>query len=137
MQLGFVISNVITDDKMEIAVCNEPGSDQNIIKVRTTHQGAWSPWMRIDVHRKGNDDHGELDARVYEASVAKSAQTAQSANQLSSPVTITFTGDVSGSFSFDGTKPSVQCQVSGVASAIQKAVAAHVDQYHKTSGGMD
>lgn len=134
MQLGFVVTNVATSEKMEFAVCNEPGSDQNIVKVRTTHQGAWSPWMRIDVHRKGNDDHGDLDARVYEASVAKSAQTAQSANQLSSPVTITLTGDVSGSFSFDGTKPSVQCQVSGVASAIEAAIAAHVSKYH-TSGG--
>lgn len=40
MQLGFVVTNVATSEKMEFAVCNEPGSDQNIVKVRTTHQGA-------------------------------------------------------------------------------------------------
>lgn len=130
MQLGFVVSNAT--EKMEIAVCNEPGSDQNIIKVRTTHQGAWSPWMRIDVHRKGNDDHGELDAVVYEASVAKTAQAAQS---LASPVTITFTGDISGSFSFDGLDPSVQCKISGVQSAINTAIADHEKKYHSYSPG--
>lgn len=130
MQLGFVVSNAT--EKMEIAVCNEPGSDQNIIKVRTTHQGAWSPWMRIDVHRKGNDDHGELDAVVYEASVAKTAKTAQS---LASPVTITFTGDISGSFSFDGLDPSVQCKISGVQSAINTAIADHEKKYHSYSPG--
>lgn len=134
MQLGFVVTNVATSEKMEFAVCNEPGSDQNIVKVRTSHQGAWSPWMRIDVHRKGNADYGELDAVVYEASVAKTAKTSQAAQSLASPVTITFTGDISGSVSFDGAKPSVQCQVSGVASAIEAAIAAHVSKYH-TSGG--
>lgn len=133
MQLGFVVSNAT--EKMEIAVCNEPGSDQNIIKVRTTHQGAWSPWMRIDVHRKGNDDHGELDAVVYEASVAKTAKTAQAAQSLASPVTITFTGDISGSFSFDGLDPSVQCKISGVQSAINTAIADHVKKYHSYSPG--
>lgn len=133
MQLGFVVSNAT--EKMEIAVCNKPGSDQNIIKVRTTHQGAWSPWMRIDVHRKGNDDHGELDAVVYEASVAKTAKTAQAAQSLASPVTITFTGDISGSFSFDGLDPSVQCKISGVQSTINTAIADHVKKYHSYSPG--
>lgn len=40
MQLGFVVTNTATSEKMEFAVCNEPGSDQNIVNVRTTHQGA-------------------------------------------------------------------------------------------------
>lgn len=47
MQLGFVVSNAT--EKMEIAVCNEPGSDQNIIKVRTTHQGGMVP---LDAYRR-------------------------------------------------------------------------------------
>lgn len=101
MQLGFVVSNAA--EKMEIAVCNEPGSERNCVKVRTTYQGVWSPWVRIDAQRTSN---GDLDVSVSEAG------TARTASRWTSPLTLKLTGDVSGSVTFNGSEGSVECVVS-------------------------
>ena len=113
MLLGIVVNNA--SEKMELAVDNETGH----VKIRFTDKGAWSAWQRIDVKRKGNADNGELDEAVYEAATAKTAQTAK---KLASPVTIAFGGDVSG---------TVRCNISGVTSAINAAMASHVERYHR------
>ncbi|MFR8275763.1 MAG: hypothetical protein ACLU98_05275 [Desulfovibrio fairfieldensis] len=123
MLLGIVVNNA--SEKMELAVDNETGH----VKIRFTDKGAWSAWQRIDVKRKGNADNGELDEAVYEATTAKTAQTAK---KLASPITISFSGDVSGTVSFDGGSEKATCNISGVTSAINAAMASHVERYHRS-----
>lgn len=67
--------------------------------------GEWTRWRRLDVTR--NDD-GTLAEEVAEATHAKRADTAL---QLTYPMTLTFTGDVSGKVRFDGSV-NVTCSVS-------------------------
>lgn len=137
MQLGFVVSNVA--EKMEIAVCNEPGSERNCVKVRTTYQGVWSPWVRIDAQRTSN---GDLDVSVSEAGTAKTA------SRWTSPLTLKLTGDVSGSVTFNGSEGSVECAVTAhientdqaTMEAIARRIAgevmdAHIQNSHYNPGG--
>lgn len=128
MLLGIVVNNA--SEKMEMAVDNKTGH----VKIRFTDKGAWSAWQRIDVKRKGNADNGELDEAVYEATTSKTAQTAK---RLAAPVTITFGGDVSGAVSFDGSSEKVSCNISGVKSAVDVALADHVSKYHKDMPNRD
>ena len=128
MILGIVINN--ETEKLELGVDNETG----FLKARYTRGGAWSPWQRLDVRRKGNADTGELDEAVFEATQAKSAQTAQ---KLAYPVTLTLGGQASGSCSFDGSEQKVRLEVS-IAAALSAALADHVATYHKqVAGGSD
>ena len=130
--LGFVVSNAT--EKMEIAICNDPDPDlNNIVKVRTTFNGAWSPWRRIDTKRKGNKDNGDLDETVFQA---ENANKAKVADKLSSSVKIFLRGEVIGEFAFDGSQREVTCNVTGVQKLIDDAIAAHVKKYH-TSPGSD
>lgn len=121
MILGIVINN--ETEKLELGVDNETG----FLKARYTRGGAWSSWQRLDVRRKGNADTGELDEAVFEATQAKTAQTAQ---KLAHPVTLTLDGQASGSCSFDGAEQKVRLDVS-IASALSAALADHVATYHK------
>ncbi|MBO4300906.1 MAG: hypothetical protein J5861_04810 [Desulfovibrio sp.] len=59
--------------------------------------GSWTAWRRLDVVR--NED-GTLNETVQEAIHAASADTATS---LSTTCSVTFEGDVTGSFDFNGT----------------------------------
>lgn len=127
MILGIVISN--ETEKLELGVDNETG----FLKERHTVKGAWSPWQRLDVKRKGNADTGELDEAVFEATQAKTAQTAQ---KLAHPVTLMLGGQASGSCSFDGSKQKVRLDVSiadALDEAVSKALKEHVAAYHKPS----
>lgn len=63
---------------------------------RATRSGGWSPWRRVDVERNAD---GTLNERVAEATHARRADTAA---RLAYPMKWTFTGDVRGEVSFDG-----------------------------------
>lgn len=124
--LGFVVSNA--REKMEIAICNDPDPDlNNIVKVRSTFNGAWSPWRRIDTKREGNKDDGALDETVFHA---ENANKASVADKFSSAVKVIFNGDVVGSFSFDGSSNEVTCNITGVQKRIDDAISEHVEKYH-------
>lgn len=123
---GFVVENEA--EKMEIAICNDHDPDlNNIVKVRSTFNGAWSPWRRIDTKRKENKDDGALDETVFQAENANKANTA---DKFSSAVKVIFNGDVVGSFSFDGSSNEVTCNIKGVQTRIDEAIAEHVKKYH-------
>lgn len=75
------------------------------IWARSAPNGSWNEWRRLDVTR--NTD-GTLTAGVSEATQAKSSDIA---GRLKYPFRITFTGDVSGSLSTDGSG-DVSCELS-------------------------
>lgn len=58
--------------------------------------GEWTAWRRLDVTRNAD---GTLAEQVAEATCAKRADTAL---RLANPIKLTFTGDVTGGVSFDG-----------------------------------
>ena len=119
---GIIFSNA-TGESAELAI--ESGTLH--VLVRATSGGMWSEWKRIDISRSLT---GELEGTVQEAATARMAHAAR---KLATPVRISFTGDIAGAVSFDGTAPDVKCQVSGVTSAIDAAIAAHEEHYHRYS----
>ena len=77
-------------------------------------------WKRADVER-GAD--GSLTEAVMECVTARQAQ------KLRTPMKITFSGDVTGTVSFDGSG-DVSCSLSASA-AINAAMDEHVRKYHR------
>lgn len=67
--------------------------------------GEFSRWRRLDVTRRAD---GTLNEKVYEAD---RAQTADTAGRLRTPIKISFTGDVNGVVTFDGSM-NVSCALS-------------------------
>jgi len=88
---GIIFSNA-SGESAELGI--ESGT--NHLYARTTTDGNWSAWVRVDARRKAS---GALDESVWETEEAKRAQTAM---RLSHPMTMRFEGDVLGSVSFDG-----------------------------------
>lgn len=93
----------VGDDKVPVQVRISTSNQQ--IWARSAPNGEWTEWRRLDVIR--NLD-GTLAEEVTEATHAKSADAA---GRLKNQVKITFSGDVSGSVSFDGSA-SVECALS-------------------------
>ncbi len=93
----------VGDDKVPVQVRVSTSNQQ--IWARSAPNGEWTAWRRLDVKR--NLD-GTLAEEVAEATHAKSADTA---GRLKYPTKITFSGDVSGSVSFDGSV-NVACALS-------------------------
>ena len=93
----------VGDDKVPVQVRISTSNQQ--ICARSAPNGEWTEWRRLDVIR--NLD-GTLAEEVAEATHAKSADAA---GRLKNQVKITFSGDVSGSVSFDGSA-SVACALS-------------------------
>ena len=93
----------VGDDKVPVQVRISTSNQQ--IWARSAPNGEWTEWRRLDVIR--NLD-GTLAEEVTEATHAKSADAA---GRLKNQVKITFSGDVSGSVSFDGSA-SVACALS-------------------------
>ena len=93
----------VGDDKVPVQVRISTSNQQ--IWARSAPNGEWTEWRRLDVIR--NLD-GTLAEEVTEATHAKSADAA---GRLKNQVKITFSGDVSGSVSFDGSA-SVACSLS-------------------------
>ena len=93
----------VGDDKVPVQVRISTSNQQ--IWARSAPNGEWTKWRRLDVIR--NLD-GTLAEEVTEATHAKSADAA---GRLKNQVKITFSGDVSGSVSFDGSA-SVACALS-------------------------
>ena len=93
----------VGDDKVPVQVRISTSNQQ--IWARSAPNGEWTEWRRLDVIR--NLD-GTLAEEVTEATHAKSADAA---GRLKNHVKITFSGDVSGSVSFDGSA-SVACALS-------------------------
>ena len=93
----------VGDDKVPVQVRISTSNQQ--IWARSAPNGEWTEWRRLDVIR--NLD-GTLAEEVTEATHAKSADAA---GRLKNQVKITFSGDVSGSVSFDGSA-SVGCVLS-------------------------
>lgn len=93
----------VGDDKVPVQVRVSTSNQQ--IWARSAPNGTWTEWRRLDVRR--NLD-GTLAEEVAEATHAKSADTA---GRLKYQTRITFSGDVSGSVSFDGST-NVSCALS-------------------------
>ena len=93
----------VGDDKVPVQVRVSTSNQQ--IWARSAPNGTWTEWRRLDVRR--NLD-GTLAEEVAEATHAKSADTA---GRLKYQARITFSGDVSGSVSFDGST-NVSCALS-------------------------
>jgi hypothetical protein len=93
----------VGDDKVPVQVRISTSNQQ--IWARSAPNGEWTECRRLDVIR--NLD-GTLAEEVTEATHAKSADAA---GRLKNQVKITFSGDVSGSVSFDGSA-SVACALS-------------------------
>ena len=93
----------VGDDKVPVQVRISTSNQQ--IWARSAPNGEWTEWRRLDVIL--NLD-GTLAEEVTEATHAKSADAA---GRLKNQVKITFSGDVSGSVSFDGSA-SVACALS-------------------------
>ena len=93
----------VGDDKVPVQVRISTSNQQ--IWARSAPNGEWTEWRRLDVIR--NLD-GTLAEEVTEATHAKSADTA---GRLKYQTRITFSGDVSGSVSFDGST-NVSCALS-------------------------
>jgi hypothetical protein len=94
------------------------------VKIRVRQNGAWRTWQRIDVKRKPG---GELDETVWEA------KHAEIADHFTSPVTLRFSGAVTGSAQFDGKTKDVPVNLgvgpetrSVIASAVAEALTAHL-----------
>lgn len=93
----------VGSDKVPVQV--RVHTKQTEIWARSAPNGEWTPWRRLDVTRNAD---GTLAEEVAEATHAKRADTAL---RLTYPMTVTFTGDVSGAVSFDGSV-NVTCAVS-------------------------
>lgn len=93
----------VGSDKIPVQV--RVNTKKTEIWARSAPNGEWTPWRRLDVTRNAD---GTLAEEVAEATHAKRADTA---NRLSNPMKITFSGDVSGEVGFDGSV-NVTCAVS-------------------------
>lgn len=93
----------VGDDKTPVQVCVDTRKQR--VFARSCPNGEWTAWRRLDVMRNAD---GTLAEEVAEATHAKRADAA---NRLSNPMKITFSGDVSGEVSFDGSV-NVTCVVS-------------------------
>ncbi|MDR1685200.1 MAG: hypothetical protein LBR82_01960 [Desulfovibrio sp.] len=98
------------------------------VYARSTATGAggqWSAWRRLDTKRLPN---GTLDETVKRT---EEADRADKADKFTTPVTITFTGDIAGSLTFDGATQKITCHltVPGVPAAIQAAINAAIPSY--------
>jgi hypothetical protein len=104
------------------------------VYARSTTGGGWSAWRRLDVKRLPD---GTLDEKVNRT---VGADKADKADRFTTPVTVTFTGDIAGELSFDGATQKITCNltVPGVPEAIQKAInkaVASVPSYPSYDGG--
>ena len=96
----------------------------------------WTEWRRADAAR---DSSGAITETVTEATKAKLAETA---NRFTTPVTVTFTGDVTGTMVIDGSRSAMEVHLKAdeviaeanqfAQAAIKAAIAAHYDQGHET-----
>ena len=101
-------------------------TDSMRLEFRVTKGGEWQAWKRADVER-GAD--GSLAEAVMECVTARQAQ------KLRAPMKITFSGDVTGAVSFDGSG-DVSCSLSASAAinaALSAAIDEHVRTYHRKS----
>lgn len=101
-------------------------TDAMQLQFRATRNGEWQAWKRADVER-GAD--GSLTEAVMESVTARQAQ------KLRTPMKITFSGDVTGAVSFDGSG-DVSCSLSASAAinaALSSAMDAHIRKYHQGS----
>ena len=99
-------------------------TDTMQLQFRATKNGEWQAWKRADVER-GAD--GSLTEAVMECVTARQAQ------KLRTPMKITFSGDVTGTVSFDGSG-DVSCSLSASAAinaALSAAMDEHVRKYHR------
>lgn len=101
--MNFYGLHFVGDDKIPVQVRLSTSNQQ--IWARSAPNGEWTEWRRLDVKRNAD---GTLAEEVTEATHAKSADAA---GRLKNQVKITFSGDVSGSVSFDGSA-SVACALS-------------------------
>lgn len=76
--------------------------------MRSCPNGEWTAWRRLDADRNAD---GTLDETV---SNAKTADTAMKAKRLEKTVTISVSGDMTGSVSFDGSQEAVSLSLSAV-----------------------
>ena len=96
-----------SDDKTPLQVAVDMSKQQ--VFARSCPNGEWTAWRRLDVMRNAD---GTLAEEVAEATHAKRADTA---GKFARPMKIVFTGDVTGTASFDGSEDiSVRLYASGI-----------------------
>lgn len=101
-------------------------TDSMRLEFRVTKGGEWQAWKRADVER-GAD--GSLAEAVMECVTARQAQ------KFRTPMKITFSGDVTGAVTFDGSG-DVSCPLStsaAINAALSAAIDEHVRTYHRKS----